>query len=158
MTTVHDFTVEKPDGTSVTLNEYANKILIIVNTATKCGLAPQFKELERLYQTYKEEGVAVLGFPSNQFMNQEPVEDDKMEETCELNFGVTFPLFKKIHVNGQDAHPLYKYLKEQEKGLVSQNIKWNFTKFLVDGNGKVIKRYSPQTAPKKIEADLKQLI
>ncbi|PYZ95049.1 glutathione peroxidase [Salipaludibacillus keqinensis] len=156
MTTVHDFSVQKPNGEEISLDSYQGKLLIIVNTATKCGLAPQFKELEKLYQKYKDQDVEVLGFPSNQFMNQEPVEDEQMEETCEMNFGVTFPLFKKINVNGKEAHPLYKHLKEKEKGMLSSEIKWNFTKFLVDQEGHVVKRYSPQTSPSKIEKDLQE--
>ncbi|WP_280770865.1 glutathione peroxidase [Salipaludibacillus daqingensis] len=158
MTTVHDFSVQKPNGDDISLDTYKGNVLIIVNTATKCGLAPQFKELEKLYQQYKDQGVDVLGFPSNQFMKQEPVEDQDMIETCEMNFGVTFPLFKKIKVNGNEAHPLYKHLKEKESGMLSSDIKWNFTKFLVDQNGDVVKRYSPQTSPAKIEKDLEKLL
>ncbi|WP_026691284.1 glutathione peroxidase [Alteribacter aurantiacus] len=157
-TNVHDFSVNKPNGEQVPLEEYKGRPMIIVNTATKCGLSGQFKELERLHQDYKEEGLAVLGFPCNQFMNQEPLKDDEMTEACEINFGVTFPLFAKIKVNGEDAHPLYKHLKSAQKGLLSSEIKWNFTKFLVDQDGEVVKRYSPQTAPKKMEEDVQKLL
>ncbi|RNA66681.1 glutathione peroxidase [Alteribacter keqinensis] len=156
--TVHDFSVKKPNGEEVSLHEYKGQPMVIVNTATKCGLSGQFKELERLYQSYKDDGLAVLGFPCNQFMNQEPVKDENMTETCEINFGVTFPLFSKIKVNGDGAHPLYKHLKASQQGLLSSEIKWNFTKFLVDGNGEVVKRYSPQTSPKKMEDDVRKLL
>jgi len=158
MSTVHDYSVQKPNGEEVSLDTYKGKMVVIVNTATKCGLAPQFKELETLYQKYKDQGLDILGFPSNQFMNQEPVKDQDMTETCELNFGVTFPLFKKINVNGKEAHPLYKHLKEKGKGVLSSEIKWNFTKFLIDQNGQVVKRYSPQTSPTKIEKDIELLL
>ncbi|PYZ97635.1 glutathione peroxidase [Alteribacter lacisalsi] len=156
--TVHDFTVKKPNGEEVSLEAYKGKPMVIVNTATKCGLSGQFRELERLHQTYGEDGLAVLGFPCNQFMKQEPVSDEEMTETCEINFGVTFPLFAKIKVNGEEAHPLYKHLKNAEKGLLSSEIKWNFTKFLVDGDGNVVKRYSPQTSPKKMEEDIQKYL
>ncbi|WP_227937970.1 glutathione peroxidase [Alkalihalobacillus deserti] len=155
---VHDFSVLKANGEEVQLDSYKGKVLLIVNTATKCGLAPQFNGLEKLHQQYLEEGLAVIGFPCNQFMNQEPVNDDQMEETCKLNFGVTFPLFTRINVNGKDAHPLYKYLKKAKKGLLSSEIKWNFTKFLIDKDGQVVERYGPNVEPKKIEDDIKRLI
>ncbi|WP_416150458.1 glutathione peroxidase [Salipaludibacillus sp. HK11] len=158
MSTVYEFSVQKPNDEEISLDTYQGNIILIVNTATKCGLAPQFKELETLYQKYKDRGVEVLGFPSNQFMNQEPVDDKDMTETCELNFGVTFPLFKKINVNGKEAHPLYNHLKQEGKGILGSEIKWNFTKFLIDQNGKVVKRYSPQTSPSKIEKDIEKLI
>ncbi|MFC0557448.1 glutathione peroxidase [Halalkalibacter alkalisediminis] len=154
---VHDFTVLKPNGNEVQLDSYKGKVLLIVNTATKCGLAPQFNGLEKLHQEYQDQGLVVLGFPCNQFMSQEPVNDDQMEETCKLNFGVTFPLFARINVNGKDAHPLYKYLKKAKKGILSSEIKWNFTKFLVDQNGQVVERYGPNVEPAKIEADIKKL-
>ncbi|TMW72826.1 glutathione peroxidase [Alteribacter natronophilus] len=156
--TVHDFSVQKPDGEEVSLENYKGQPMVIVNTATKCGLSGQFKELERLHQTYKDDGLAVLGFPCNQFMNQEPLSDDEMTAACERDFGVTFPLFAKIKVNGDDAHPLYKHLKASQKGVLSSEIKWNFTKFLVDRDGTVVKRYSPQTSPKKMEEDVQGLL
>lgn len=158
MSTVYDFSVKAPNGEDIPLETYKGKALVIVNTASKCGLASQFKELEALYQKYKDEGVTVLGFPSNQFMNQEPLKDDEMKEACEVNFGVTFPLFKKINVNGKDAHPLYKHLKAEQKGVLSADIKWNFTKFLIDQSGNVVKRYSPQTSPIKLEDELEELL
>ncbi|ADC50125.1 bacillithiol peroxidase [Alkalihalophilus pseudofirmus OF4] len=158
MSTVHDFTVQSTKGEEVSLSTYKGQIMLIVNTATKCGLAPQFKGLEKLHQQYKDKGLAVLGFPCNQFMNQEPVSDEQMTEACEINFGVTFPLFAKINVNGSDAHPLYKHLKKEQKGLLSSEIKWNFTKFLVDKNGEVVKRFGPNTSPEKMEDEIKELL
>lgn len=158
MTNVHDYTVTTAAGEELPLQKYEGKPMIIVNTATKCGLAPQFKSLENLYQDYKDHGLEVLGFPSNQFMNQEPVGDEEMTSTCEMNFGVTFPLMKKIKVNGAEAHPLYQHLKSAKKGMIGSEIKWNFTKFLIDQNGEVVKRYSPQTSPEKIRTDLDKLL
>jgi glutathione peroxidase len=158
MSTVHDFTVQSTKGEEVSLSIYKGQIMLIVNTATKCGLAPQFKGLEKLHQQYKDKGLAVLGFPCNQFMNQEPVSDEQMTEACEINFGVTFPLFAKINVNGSDAHPLYKHLKKEQKGLLSSEIKWNFTKFLVDKDGEVVKRFGPNTSPEKMEDEIKELL
>ncbi len=155
---VHDFSVQTTNGEDVSLATYQGQVMLIVNTATKCGLAPQFKGLETLHQEYKDKVLAVVGFPCNQFMNQEPVNNDEMAATCERNFGVTFPLFAKIKVNGSDAHPLYKYLKEEQKGVLSKEIKWNFTKFLVDQNGKVVGRFGPNVEPAKIEDDIKKLL
>lgn len=158
MTSVHDFHVTTASGEEISMSEYAGKPVVIVNTATKCGLAPQFKKLEEIYQDYREKGVEVLGFPSNQFMNQEPVADEDMTATCEKNFGVTFPLMKKVNVNGPDADPLYQHLKKEKKGTIGAEIKWNFTKFLVDQEGNVVKRYSPQASPDKIRDDLEKLL
>ncbi|WP_096200711.1 glutathione peroxidase [Bacillus sp. FJAT-45350] len=155
---VHQFTVEKINGEEVSLSNYEGKVMLIVNTATKCGLAPQFKELQKLYEEYGEIGFVVLGFPSNQFLNQEPGTDEEVSQVCELNFGVTFPLFKKSEVKGPNAHPLFKHLTKEKKGLFSSEIKWNFTKFLVDKKGNVIKRYAPATKPGKIESDIKGLL
>ncbi len=145
-------------GEEKSLADYQGKVLLIVNTATKCGFAPQLKELQVLYDEHKEKGFGVLAFPCNQFKNQEPGTNEETAETCQLHFGVTFPLFQKIDVNGDNAHPLYKYLTEEKKGLVTSSIKWNFTKFLIDQDGEVIKRYAPITAPKKIEADIVELL
>jgi glutathione peroxidase len=155
---VHQFSVLNPNGENVSLGCYKGKVLLIVNTATNCGLAPQFNGLEKLYQDYKDEGLIVLGFPCNQFMRQEPVRNDEMEAMCKLNFGVTFPLFAKVNVNGSDAAPLYKYLKKEQKGLLSSEIKWNFTKFLIDQEGKVIERYGPNVSPKNITEDIRKLL
>ncbi|GAE37015.1 glutathione peroxidase [Halalkalibacter akibai] len=155
---VHDFSVKKANGEEIKLDSFEGDVLLIVNTATKCGLAPQFKGLETLHQTYKEQGLKVLGFPCNQFMKQEPVSNEEMAETCQLNFGVTFPLFAKIDVNGKNAHPLYKHLKQSKQGILSSEIKWNFTKFLVDQQGQVVERYAPTVTPDKIEDDIKKLL
>jgi glutathione peroxidase len=151
---IYNFTVQLPNGTEKSLNEYEGKPLIIVNTASKCGLTPQFKGLQELYENYKDQGLVVLGFPCDQFNNQE---FDNIEETtqfCQMNYGVTFPMFAKIDVNGDHTDPLFTFLKEQKKGVLSKNIKWNFTKFLIDGNGQVVERYAPTTDPAKMEEDI----
>ncbi|SEO39123.1 glutathione peroxidase [Paenibacillus sp. OV219] len=155
---VYDFQVKTSRGEQKSLADYSGKVLLIVNTATKCGLAPQFNDLQRLHETYQNEGLAVLGFPCNQFANQEPVKDNEMAQACQLGFGVTFPLLGKIDVNGQDADPLYKYLKQKAPGFLGSRIKWNFTKFLVDSEGRVVKRFAPATKPMKIEAEIKKLL
>ena len=155
---VYDFTVQTARGERKSLADYRGQVLLIVNTATKCGLAPQFKELQQLHEKYREQGLTVLGFPCNQFMDQEPVANNEMQETCEINFGVTFPLLGKIDVNGANADPLYKYLKKEAPGFIGSGIKWNFTKFLVDANGDVAKRYSPSTKPLKFEKHIQQLL
>ncbi|HEY4549018.1 MAG TPA: glutathione peroxidase [Bacillus sp. (in: firmicutes)] len=154
MNSIYNFTVQLPNGTEKSLNEYEGKPLIIVNTASKCGLTPQFKGLQELYEKYKDQGLEVLGFPCDQFNNQE---FDNIEETtqfCQMNYGVTFPMFAKIDVNGDHTDPLFAFLKEQKKGVLSKNIKWNFTKFLIDGNGQVVERYAPTTDPAKMEEDI----
>ncbi|MEH7176913.1 glutathione peroxidase [Neobacillus vireti] len=158
MKTVYDFTVKTTNGESKSLKEYEGKPLIIVNTASKCGLTPQFKGLQELYDKYKEQGLEILGFPCDQFNNQEFENIDETTQFCQLNYGVTFPMFAKTKVNGEEADPLFTYLKDQKKGLLSKNIKWNFTKFLVDSNGVVIERYAPTTEPNKIEDDLLHLL
>ncbi|SDN23938.1 glutathione peroxidase [Bacillus sp. OK048] len=158
MTTVYDFTVKMTNGEEKRLKQYQGKPLIIVNTASKCGLTPQFKGLQELYEKYKGQGLEVLGFPCDQFNNQE---FDNIEETtqfCQLNYGVSFPIFAKIDVNGENTDPLFAFLKEQKKGLLSKNIKWNFTKFLVDQNGHVVERYAPTTDPLKMENDLVRIL
>ncbi|OLS33703.1 glutathione peroxidase [Bacillus sp. MRMR6] len=158
MKTVYDFKVKMINGELKSLDEYEGKPLLIVNTASKCGLTPQFKGLQELNDRYHDQGLEILGFPCDQFNNQE---FDSIEETtsfCQLNYGVTFPIFAKIYVNGENADPLFVYLKEQKKGLLSKNIKWNFTKFLVDRNGNVVERYAPTTDPSKIEEDIVKLL
>ena len=134
------------------------EVVLIVNTATKCGLKNQFSSLETLYQKYKDDGFVVLGFPSNQFLNQEPGTDEEVNQACQLNFGVTFPLFSKINVNGKDAHPLFKYLTKQQSGILGGAIKWNFTKFLIDRDGNVIDRFAPKTEPEAFEDEIKKLL
>jgi glutathione peroxidase len=148
------FEANKPNKEPLSMGEYKDKVILVVNTATKCGLAGQFEGLEQLYQDYKSEGFVVLGFPSNQFKNQEPDDSESVEQTCKLNFGVTFPLFEKIEVNGPNAHPIFKYLKNQKPGLLGANIKWNFTKFLIDRDGKVIKRFAPTKKPDKLRVSI----
>ncbi len=158
MTSVYDFKVKKADGEIVSLKQFEGKPLIIVNTASKCGFTPQFAGLQALYEKYKKEGLTVLGFPCAQFGNQEFQSIDETTTFCEVNYGVTFPIFAKIDVNGEKADPLFTFLTKEKKGLLSDKIKWNFTKFLVDQNGRVVKRYAPQTAPEKLEEDVKQLL
>lgn len=155
---VYDFTVKSSKGEEIPLSKYEGKALLIVNTATKCGFAPQFDGLEKLQQEYADRGFEVLGFPCNQFMNQEPVEDDEMENVCKVNFGVSFPLFAKVDVNGSSAHPLYQYLKKEKKGTIGSDVKWNFTKFLVNQHGEVIERFAPTTKPEKIEPEIQKLL
>lgn len=155
---VHDFSVQKPNGETVSLKEYSGKVLLIVNTATKCGLAPQFEWLEELWNTFPHDTFAVLGFPCAQFANQEPETNETVEQACKINFGVTFPLFAKIEVNGVQTHPLYQYLKSQKWGWFSSAIKWNFTKFLIDQDGNVIVRYAPTVLPKDIKRDIEKLL
>jgi len=154
MKTVYDFTVKKPNGAKKSLKEYEGKPLLIVNTASKCGLTKQFSGLQELYDKFKDDGLEILGFPCSQFNNQEFDNIDETTEFCQLNYGVSFPMFAKIDVNGENAEPLFSYLKEQKKGVLSKDIKWNFTKFLIDKNGQVIKRYAPTTEPAKIEKDI----
>jgi glutathione peroxidase len=155
MTSVYDFSATTIDGKPRKLADYKGKVLLVVNTASKCGFTPQYKGLEALYKKYKDKGLVVLGFPSNQFGAQEPGPESEIAEFCEMNYGVTFPLFSKIDVNGDAAHPLYKYLTSTKKGLLgSEAIKWNFTKFLVDKDGNVVERYAPTTKPEDLEKDV----
>lgn len=156
---IYDFTVQTIQGVEESLQQYKGKVLLIVNVASKCGFTPQYKGLQALYEEYKEKGFMVLGFPCNQFMGQEPGTDEEIASFCELNYGVTFPMFAKIDVNGEKAHPLYRYLSEQVPGLLgSQAIKWNFTKFLIDRNGTVLKRYAPQVSPADLKADIEEAL
>jgi len=155
MTTVYDFSAKTIDGKARKLADYKGKVLLVVNTASQCGFTPQYKGLEALYKKYKDEGFAVLGFPSNQFGQQEPGPESEIAEFCEMNYGVTFPMFSKVDVNGDAAHPLYKYLTSTKKGLLgSEAIKWNFTKFLIDKHGSVVERYAPTTKPEELEKDV----
>ncbi len=154
----YDFKAKKMSGQEVSMSDFQGKVVLIVNTASKCGLAPQLTGLESLHKQYKEKGLEVLGFPCNQFANQEAGNNQEIHEVCQMNYGVTFTMFEKINVNGSDAHPLYKFLKKQKGGFFSSKIKWNFTKFLIDSNGKVIKRFSPSTTPDKIEKYITALL
>jgi glutathione peroxidase len=159
MTTVYDFSAQTIDGKPRKLADYKGKVLLVVNTASKCGFTPQYKGLEALYKKYKDRGFAVLGFPSNQFGQQEPGSDGDISEFCELNYGVSFPMFSKIDVNGKDAHPLYKYLTSEKKGVLgTEGIKWNFTKFLVGKDGSVIDRYAPTTKPEEMEKEIERAL
>jgi glutathione peroxidase len=159
MSTIYDFNADSLSGAPVGLEQYRGQVLLIVNTASNCGFTPQYKGLETLYRQFQDKGVQVLGFPCNQFGAQEPGGAEEIGAFCEKNYGVTFPLFAKIDVNGNDAHPLFKYLKNAAPGLLgSQAIKWNFTKFLVQKDGTVYKRYAPQTEPKELIADIEKLL
>ncbi|KAA9021833.1 glutathione peroxidase [Niallia endozanthoxylica] len=176
---VHTFKAKLSNGEEVGLDTYKGKVLLIVNTASKCGLTPQYEGLEKLYDTYKDKGFTVLGFPCNQFGGQEPGTDEEISSFCSLNYQVEFPIFQKIDVNGGNAHPLYQYLRQQapedenlDKNsmlykhlstnapelLEGSNIKWNFTKFLINKDGSVIKRYAPTTAPEEIKDDIEKLL
>ncbi len=145
--TFYQFTAHTLQGEEVTMKDYAGKVIIVVNTASKCGFTPQYGELEQLYRTYKERGLVILGFPCNQFANQEPGSTNDIEQTCYVNYGVTFPMFEKVKVNGGDAHPIFKYLKKELPALLGKSIKWNFTKFILDTKGKPVKRFAPSTSP-----------
>lgn len=158
MMTVYSYKVKTITGEDQSLANYQGKVLLIVNTATKCGFAPQFDGLQKLYDKYKQDGFEVLGFPSNQFLNQEPGSDEEINSICKLNYGVTFPMFSKIDVNGKSAHPLFRYLTKEAPGMLNYKVKWNFTKFLIDKEGKVINRYAPKTEPEAIEADIQRLL
>ncbi len=151
MATVYDFSAKTIDGVEQELDAYRGKTMLIVNVASKCGFTPQYAGLETLYRDYADRGLVVLGFPCDQFGHQEPGDEAEIRSFCSLNYDVTFPMFAKIDVNGPDTHPLYRYLKHAAKGLLgSEAIKWNFTKFLVDGSGKVVRRYAPTDTPESI--------
>jgi glutathione peroxidase len=159
MTSVFDFEVNDIQGRPVPLSRYRDRVLLIVNTASKCGFTPQYKGLEALYRRYRERGLEVLGFPCNQFGAQEPGTEAEIASFCEVNYAVTFPLFAKIDVNGDDAAPLYRHLKHARPGLLgSEAIKWNFTKFLVDRQGNVVERYAPNTEPDALAVDIEKLL
>jgi glutathione peroxidase len=159
MTTIADFTVEKPDGTPLDLAEKSGKVLLVVNVASKCGFTPQYEGLEALQRKYGEQGFEVLGFPCNQFGAQEPGNAEEIASFCKLNYDVTFPVLKKIEVNGGGASPLYDWMKGEAPGLMGlKSIKWNFTKFLIARDGKVVRRYGPTDAPASIEKDIEALL
>ncbi|MGS0675017.1 glutathione peroxidase [Shewanella sp. 0m-4] len=156
---IYDFAVKDIQGKTVSLADFKDKVVLIVNTASECGFTPQYRELEALYQKLQSQGLVILGFPCNQFGEQEKGDSQTISSFCELNFGVTFPLFEKIEVNGTNTSPLYAYLKHSAKGLLgSERVKWNFTKFLVDKQGKVTQRFAPTTKPMAIEADILKLL
>jgi glutathione peroxidase len=157
--TIYDFVATNINGQQVNLSAYKDKVLLIVNTASKCGFTKQYRELEQLYERYKEQGLVVLGFPCNQFGSQEPGDEAEIKKFCSLNYNVTFPLFAKIDVNGETAHPVYKYLKSQRKGILGIGaIKWNFTKFLLNQQGEVIERFAPTTAPLALANKIEMLL
>lgn len=156
---IYGFSGVTMQGKDVSLSQYRGKVLLVVNTASKCGFTPQLKGLEELYDRFRDKGLEILGFPCNQFAKQDPASNDEINQFCELNYGVKFTLFQKVDVNGDHAHPLFKYLKKQAPGVLgTQAIKWNFTKFLVDRNGKVLERYAPTDTPEKIGKDLERLL
>lgn len=151
MTEIYDFKATALKGEAIDFKAYKGKAILIVNTASKCGFTPQFRGLEDLYLKYKDQDLIILGFPCNQFANQEPGDAKSISEGCLINYGVSFPMFQKIDVNGKEADPIYKYLKKELKGTLGGRIKWNFTKFLIDKNGQPIKRFSPTTRPEVID-------
>lgn len=155
---IYDFKVKNSKGEEVSLSEFQGKVLLIVNTATGCGFTPQYQGLEELYREFKSQGFEVLDFPCNQFGNQAPGSDAEINEFCSLKYDTTFPRFKKIDVNGKNESPLYKWLKKQKGGFLGSRIKWNFTKFLVDRQGKVVARFSPTTPPSRIKASIESLL
>jgi len=159
MTTLYDFSAKALSGEEVSLSEFRGKVLLIVNTASKCGFTPQYESLEKLHEDFGPRGFAVLGFPCNQFGQQEPGTADEIQKFCSLTYGVSFPIFAKIDVNGENAHPLYKYLKKAKSGVLgSEAIKWNFTKFLIDRSGAVIGRYASMTKPEELRSDIEALL
>ncbi len=145
-------------GEDISMSDYKGKVVLIVNTASKCGLTPQYEGLEKLHKKYGKQGLVILGFPCNQFGNQEPGDSKDISEGCLINYGVSFKMFEKIEVNGSNAHPLYEFLKKSCSGLFGNRIKWNFTKFLIDSNGVTVKRFAPQTEPQKLESSIEKLL
>jgi glutathione peroxidase len=158
MSGIYDFSAKSLSGEEVPLKRFEGKVLLIVNTASKCGFTPQYQGLEELYREFSPRGFSVLGFPCNQFGGQEPGDAKQIAEFCEIKFDVTFPMFSKIDVNGFDAHPLYNYLKKERSGLLGPSIKWNFTKFLVDREGRVVARHAPTTAPDGLKKEIEALL
>ena len=155
MENIYDFVVQKSNGEDYKLEEYKGKVMLIVNTASECGFTPQFEGLQALYEKYKDQGFVILGFPCNQFGGQEPGSGAEANQNCKINYGVTFPIHEKVDVKGENQHPLFRYLTDAAKGMLSEKIKWNFTKFLVDRDGNVVSRFSPQKKPAQIEKILK---
>jgi len=155
---IYNIEVKDIDGKVITLQKYENRVMLIVNVASKCGYTGQYAGLQELHEKYSDKGLSILGFPCNQFLSQEPGTEDEIKNFCMSSFGVEFDMFSKINVNGENTHPLYVHLKQNASGLLTDGIKWNFTKFLVDRNGKVIKRYAPSVTPKEIETDIQNLL
>ncbi len=158
MNTFYDYEANSLAGETINMSSYQGKVVLIVNTASKCGFTPQYTGLQKLYEDHHDDGLEILGFPCNQFGKQEPGDADTIKNECLINYGVTFQMFQKIHVNGKKAHPLYDYLKGELKGSIGKSIRWNFTKFLLDRTGKPIKRFSPNTTPEQIEKDIIKLL
>ncbi|MBB6454774.1 glutathione peroxidase [Salirhabdus euzebyi] len=158
MVSIYDFEPTLANGVVEPLNTYHEKVILIVNTASKCGFTPQFEGLQELYKEYKDDGLVVLGFPCGQFMNQEFEDEKDIVQFCQVNYGVDFPMFEKVDVKGRDAHPLFQFLTNEKKGIFGGEIKWNFTKFLIDREGNVVKRYAPNTKPEKIKKDIEKYI
>jgi glutathione peroxidase len=158
MSSIYDFTATSLGGEDVSLNRFAGQVLLIVNTASACGFTPQYKGLEKLQQAYGPRGFSILGFPCNQFGHQEPGNAAQIQQFCASNYAVSFPMFDKIDVNGDHAHPLYQYLKSEKSGLLGPSIKWNFTKFLVDRSGKVVARHAPTTTPEALTKEIEALL
>jgi glutathione peroxidase len=158
MSTIYDFRVEDSHGSQQPLSQYQDKVVLVVNTASKCGFTPQYKELQALYEAWHEKGLEILAFPCNTFGQQEPGSNAEIQQFCQLNYGLTFPVFGKIDVNGNDAHPLYKYLCAPLENIPSGDIHWNFTKFLIDQNGKVVHRYEPSSSPNEIGKDIQKTL
>jgi glutathione peroxidase len=157
--TVHDYSARTIDGEDRNLSDYKGQVMVIVNTASQCGFTPQYKGLEEIYREYRGRGLVVLGFPCDQFGHQEPGDENEIKKFCSLNYDVSFPMFSKVEVNGDHAHPLYQYLKNEAPGLLgSRGIKWNFTKFLVDKSGRVVKRYGSMDKPESIAKDIEKLL
>lgn len=154
----YDFEAINLQGKLVKMDVFTGKTILVVNTASKCGLTPQFEGLEQLYKDYKDKGLVILGFPCNQFANQEPGDEKSISEGCMINYGVTFPMFSKVDVNGDNAHSIYKYLKKEKGSILGSKIKWNFTKFLINSEGEPVKRFAPTVKPEKINAYLKKIL
>lgn len=155
---VYDFSAKTMLGKEKSLADYKGKVLLIVNTASECGFTPQLEGLQKLFETYEDQGFEILGFPCNQFNNQDPGTDAEISHFCQRNYGVTFQMFSKVDVKGENSHPLFVYLTQEAKGMLTKQIKWNFTKFLIDKNGEVIDRFAPQTKPENIEKDVEQTL
>ena len=158
MPSIYNFKALTSKGQELDFAQFEGKVLLIVNTASKCGFTPQFAGLEELNQKYRDRGLVIIGFPCNQFASQDPGSDSEIEGFCQLNYGVTFQIMKKVDVNGSDAHPIFVYLKEQTRGLLGSSIKWNFTKFLISRDGETIKRYAPITKPEKLAKDIEAML
>lgn len=156
--TIYDIEVQKPNGDAYKLDAYKNKVMLIVNTASECGFTPQFEGLQALYDKYKDQDFIILGFPCNQFGGQEPGTGEEATQNCKINYGVSFPMHEKIDVKGEQQHPLFKFLTEAQNGFFYEKIKWNFTKFLVDKNGDVVQRFSPQKKPSQLESEIEALL